>query len=260
MILIKQGKKITANFNFVKSLFLTLIIFLLNLFSYSGSAQAAIPNNSEFEAQVLQVIRNHPEVIVESVQAYQKKLQEEQEKTQQSFLKKMKANPKNVIGDSPTTGAANAKIILLEFSDFECPYCAQMHTTLKEFMAKHNSEVLLAYKHFPLLSVHPEALNAAKAAWAANQQGKFWEYHDALFEQQNQLGETLYQEIAKTLNLDPNQFNRDRKLAMPSIEKDMEMAQQFGIDGTPFFVINGETFSGFLPSSDLESIFRKAKG
>ena len=100
---------------------------------------------------------------------------------------------------------------------------------------------------------------AAKAAWAAQQQGKFWEYHNALFEQQKQLSEELYGAIAKNLNLNLEKFNSDRNspAAEAAIEKDIQIAQTLGIDGTPFFILNGETFSGAVELSEMETILAK---
>jgi protein-disulfide isomerase len=171
----------------------------------------------------------------------------------------MKANPDAIIGQSPITGAPTKKILLVEFSDFQCPYCAQAHKTIKEFMAKHQDEVTLVYKHFPLSSIHPEALPAAKAAWAAGQQGKFWQYHDVLFTQQKQLGEQFYLETAKNLNLDLEKFNSDRQTAEKSITEDMILGESVGISGTPFFVLNGATFSGAVQLSDVEDVLARVK-
>ena len=121
-------------------------------------------------------------------------------------------------------------------------------------MDKHGDEVTLVYKHFPLFTIHPQALPAAKASWAAQQQGKFWDYYDALFEQQDNLGEDFYIELAEDLDLDMEQFERDRnsRNADLAIEKDMELAQEIGIQGTPLFIFNGQVFSGAIPLSTLE--------
>jgi protein-disulfide isomerase len=123
-------------------------------------------------------------------------------------------------------------------------------------MAKHQDKVTLAYKHFPLTSIHPQALPAAKAAWAAGQQGKFWEYYSALFEGQKELGEPLYASIAQKLNLKLDKFNTDRNnpAAEAAIAKDVQLAQQLGIQGTPFFIMNGQTLSGAVELSKMESI------
>ncbi len=216
------------------------------------SAQAVI--EPELEKTVLDIIRQHPEVLIESVQAYQKQQQEQQQQFIQSFVSQLKTNPQSIIANSPTTGSLTQKNILLEFSDFQCPYCQKAYETVKEFIENHD-EVTLVYKHFPLSSIHPQAMAAAKASWAAGQQGKFWPYYDALFTQQENLGEELYLDLAKNLNLNINQFERDRhsKKAELAIAEDMKLAEKIGIQGTPLFVLNGQFFAGAVPLSTLET-------
>ncbi len=239
-----------------------MLVLCLTLLSWSAPVQAAANTkdadshnsvSTELEAEILQVIRRHPEVVWESLQAYQQQQQKLLQQAQESLSQELKANPRKVIGESPATGAVDRKIVLLEFSDFQCPFCAQAHKTVKQFMAIHQDEVTLAYKNFPL-PIHPEAMPAAKAAWAANQQEKFWQYYDALFAQQDKLGEELYLDVARNLNLDLERFNRDRnsKAASAAIKKDIEMAERSGIQGTPFFAMNGNTFAGAIPLSELE--------
>ncbi|EAZ94360.1 DsbA family protein [Crocosphaera chwakensis] len=215
------------------------------------SAQAVI--EPELEKTVLNIIRQNPEVLIESVQAYQKQQQEQQKQFIQSFISELETHPQTIIADSPITGSLTQKNILIEFSDFQCPYCQQAYETVKTFIESHD-EVTLVYKYFPLSSIHPQAMAAAKASWAAKQQGKFWPYYDALFTQQENLGEKLYLEIANKLNLNINQFQRDRnsQRADVAITKDMELARKIGIQGTPLFVFNGQFFSGSVPLSTLE--------
>jgi protein-disulfide isomerase len=128
-------------------------------------------------------------------------------------------------------------------------------------MAKRQDQVTLVYKHLPLTSIHPQALPAAKAAWAAGQQGKFWEFHDALFSQQKQLSDGFYQDTAKKLGLDLAKFDRDRasQAAEAAIQQDVQVAEKLGINGTPFFVMNGVTLSGAVELSELEAALSKAK-
>ena len=214
------------------------------------------PVDPKLKEQVLQIIKENPQAILESVQAYQQQQQEALKAARQSFFEQMKSSPKSAIGDSPSTGSASQQIVLLEFSDFQCPFCAKAHDTVKQFMAKHQDKVTLAYKHFPLTSIHPQALPAAKASWAAQQQGKFWEYYNALFENQKQLGEEFYGSIAQKLNLKLDKFNSDRNspAAEAAIQKDLKLAQSLGIEGTPFFIMNGKTFSGAIQLAEMESI------
>ncbi|MEH2071637.1 MAG: thioredoxin domain-containing protein [Nostoc sp.] len=234
-------------------------IGMLCLLLSSLPAQAASRIDPKLEQQVLQIIREHPEEIIESVQVYQQQQQQKLNQVRQGFLQNFKANPQAVIGDSPTTGSTQSKILLLEFSDFQCPYCAEAHKTLKQLLAKYQDKVTLIYKNLPLTSIHSQALPAATAAWAAYQQGKFWEYHDALFTNQKQLGEELYLDIAKNLNLDLAKFQRDRTLATPAIKKDIDLAEKLAVSGTPFFIINSPTVSGVVELSDIEKILTDTK-
>jgi protein-disulfide isomerase len=128
-------------------------------------------------------------------------------------------------------------------------------------MKTRQDQVTLVYKHFPLTQIHPEALPAAQASWAAQQQGKFWEYQNALFTQQSQLGEALYPAIAKQLNLNLEKFNRDRESpeAKAAIAQDIQLGESLGISGTPFFVMNGETFSGAVELSKIEEVLAAVK-
>lgn len=234
---------------FASWLFVSLI-----LFSCSAPVQADSKIDPNFEAQVLQVLRKNPQAILDSVQAYQRAQQDEQRKAQQSFIQELQQNPKAVVGQSPTKG--NGKTVLVEFSDFQCPYCQAAAGTIRQFVTKRGDRVTLVYKHLPLTSIHAEALPAAKAAWAAGQQGKFWEFHDALFEQQKQLGEPLYSSLAKSLKLDVTRFDRDRtsKAAETAINQDVQLAEKLGINGTPFFVMNGRVFSGDVELAALDQV------
>ncbi|MBC1237801.1 DsbA family protein [Nostoc sp. 2RC] len=233
---------------------LPIIGILCLLFTWSLPAQAANRIDPQLEQQVLQIIREHPEVIIESVQAYQQQQQQKLNQVRQAFLQDLKTNPQTIIANSPTTGATNSKILLVEFSDFQCPYCAEAHKTLKQLLAKYQGKIKLVYKHLPLAAIHPQALPAAAAAWAAHQQGKFWEYHDALFTNQKQLSEALYLDIAKNLNLDLVKFQRDQTLATPAIQKDIQLAEKLAVAGTPFFVISTPTISRVVQLSDIENI------
>ncbi|ACC83024.1 DSBA oxidoreductase [Nostoc punctiforme PCC 73102] len=235
------------------------ISLLCLVVAWSFPAQAASRIDPQLEQQVLQIIREHPEAIIESVQAYQQQQQQKLKQAQQAFLQDFKTNPQTVIGESPTTGSTQSKTVLIEFSDFQCPYCAEAHKTLKQLLAKYPDKVKLVYKNLPLISIHAEALPSATAAWAAYQQGKFWEYHDALFTNQKQLGQALYLDIAKKLNLDLGKFKRDLNLATPAITKDVQLAEKLGVSGTPFFIINSPTFSGVAQLADIENILTAAK-
>ncbi|PZO08931.1 MAG: protein-disulfide isomerase [Leptolyngbya foveolarum] len=145
-----------------------------------------------------------------------------------------------LIGSDYTKGPKDADVVLIKFSDFECPYCAVAAANIKPFLAEHESDVLYIYKNFPLTNIHPEALPAAKAAWAAGQQDRFWLYHDGLFAFQDKLGEDYYVSLAKEMGLDMAQFERDRNSpeAQAAIDQDTKLAEALQVQGTPTFFLN----------------------
>ena len=238
---------------------LLLVSLLLGSCSSAASSNNSSPIDSELEEQVLQIIRDNPEAILKSVEAYRAEKQDKTRQARQGFLQQLIENPASTIGNSPTKGAAEQNIVLIEFSDFQCPYCAQAHATIDEFMAKYGDIVTLTYKHLPLTSIHPEALPAAKAAQAAGEQGKFWEYHSALFERQAELGEELYVTIAEELGLDREKFDRDRQSSAveTAISQDLKLAEDLDLKGTPVFFLNEETLTGALELSELEAALER---
>ncbi|NEP02232.1 MAG: thioredoxin domain-containing protein [Symploca sp. SIO2E9] len=242
-------------------LWLTAVVILVTTIFFSSPALAASPINPNLEEQVLQIIRTHPEVIIEAAQLYQQQQLQKRKQAQQKSLQAFRTNPEALIGNSPTIGATENKILLVEFSDFQCPYCAKVTQTVKQFIAQHQDEVTLVYKHLPLASIHPQATSAAQAAWAAGKQGKFWEYHDSLFAQRENLGEELYIEIAQRLKLNLEKFNLDRngEAVAKDIQADVSLAQTLNLDGTPSFIIKEEVFSGAIELSDLEEILERVR-
>ncbi|MGK7891722.1 MAG: DsbA family protein [Leptolyngbyaceae cyanobacterium] len=245
--------------HYLRGLVLLILTVSLSVIAIAAPAEAIAFSQADglapaLEQQVLEIIRQHPEVILESVDNYRQAQEREQRQQQANLLQAIQNNPRPFIQTSPAQGAVDPRLLIIEFSDFQCPFCATVHDTLNRFVEYHTDEVSLVYKHFPLAQIHPQAVAAAKAAWAANRQGKFWAYHDALFDQQAQLGEELYLKIAEDLNLDIEQFNRNRQseAAIATINQDMQLAEELGIAGTPFFVINGEVVSGAIQASFLE--------
>ena len=145
------------------------------------------------------------------------------------------------IGESPTKGNADAEVVVVKFSDFECPFCAAASVHMKDFVEERGDEVLYVYKHLPLKSIHPEAEPAAKASWAAAQQDQFWIYHTGLFANQDRMGEELYLELAEQIDLDIEQFNRDRnsEAAQAAVDQDLALAEKLKLQRTPSFLMGG---------------------
>ncbi|MEO1390056.1 MAG: thioredoxin domain-containing protein [Cyanobacteria bacterium J06634_6] len=165
-----------------------------------------------------------------------------------------------LIGDSPTKGPLDATVVLMKFSDFECPFCAIAAGEMKTFTGNHEEDVLYVYKHFPLVSIHDEALPAAKAAWAAQQQDQFWIYHDGLFAYQEKLGEDYYVELAEQIGLDMEQFNRDRNSpeAEAAVTQEAELARDLDLGGTPSFLMTNFTDSFLLPGGAPQELYDEA--
>ncbi|WP_330486057.1 DsbA family protein [Tumidithrix elongata] len=252
-----------STLKFWVSLFATLMLLVFSATACASAGQSGSGQltDTEFETKVLEVIRKNPKAILDSIQAYDQAQRQQQAKLRDQVLQQIKQEPRLIIRNSPVMGATAQKIILAEFSDFQCPFCAKAHAIVKEFMAKHKDEVTLVYKQFPLVQIHPQALPAALASWAAGQQGKFWEYHDGLFEQQEKLDESFYPTLAQSLKLDVDKFNQDRnsEAAKTAVQKDMELGQNLGIRGTPTFIFNGFLFSGVAEAADLESYLAQIK-
>jgi protein-disulfide isomerase len=156
-------------------------------------------------------------------------------------LERYQKNPATLIGRSPVLGKRASGQIIIEFSDFQCPFCQQAHQDLQEFHRR-NPDVTIVYKHLPLVQIHSEAMPAAQEACAALQQGEFWEYHDQLFAHQQTLGEQLYRQIGRDFKLDMARFDRDRysDQAIQAITADLKMADTIGAQGTPMFIVIGK--------------------
>ena len=145
------------------------------------------------------------------------------------------------IGSSAIKGNKNAPVTVVEFSDFQCPYCARLQPTLNQVLKAYPKDVKLVFKDFPL-SFHKQAKNAAKAARSAGEQGKYWEMHDLIFEKFSTVNEAMFKEFAGKLNLDMNKFNADYSSNKYDklIEQDINMGRTAGVTGTPSLYLNGK--------------------
>jgi protein-disulfide isomerase len=147
--------------------------------------------------------------------------------------------------DDPARGPAGAKVTVVEFSDFQCPFCSRAVPAVKELEQAFGKDVRVVWKHLPL-SFHPNAMPAALAAEAAREQGKFWEMHDKLFANQQALSEAAYDQYAAELRLDLPSFKAARQApeTKKRVEADLAVATAAGVTGTPTFVVNGEVVVG----------------
>jgi protein-disulfide isomerase len=147
--------------------------------------------------------------------------------------------------DAATRGRLNAPIQIVEFSDFQCPFCAASLPVLERVMEKYPGQIVLAYRHFPLPG-HTQAMPAAEAAECAREQGKFWEMHDLIFANQQAVGMESYRAFAEQLELNLNQFDTclSEHRYEDAILQDVRDGQGYGVSGTPTFFINGHPIPG----------------
>jgi protein-disulfide isomerase len=166
--------------------------------------------------------------------------------------------------DEHVRGPQDAALTLIEYGDFQCPYCARAHAALSELGDELSAEVggiRLVYRHLPLTDFHPLAELAAEAAEAAGAQGKFWEMHDNLFEEQRQVTDPQdLAVLAESLDLDIERFRVDvlDRRHRPRVQADLERARHDGAHKTPTFFINGVRYQGDSDRDSLEAALREA--
>lgn len=176
------------------------------------------------------------------------------EKDQDAIMKLLKPRQPEVdankvynlpVGNSSVKGSKDAAVAIVEFSDFQCPYCSKLQPTLKEVLKAYPIDVKLIFKDFPL-PFHQQAQNAARAAHAAGEQGKYWEMHYMIFENFNMLSEEKFKEFASKIGLDIKKFMADYSSNKydRQIEDDRQLALSAGVRGTPTLFINGKRMQG----------------
>ena len=181
----------------------------------------------------------------------------------EEFLKSLRSQAKIVVNlkpppvlrvvvsadGAPSKGPAKAPVTIVEFSDFQCPFCRRVIPTLAQLEAKYGDKVKLVFRDFPIESLHPGATKAHEAARCANEQGKFWAYHDKLFAAPPKSSPEIFKALAKEVGLDVASFENcfDGGKYQADIKKDIEEGNRVGVTGTPAFFINGRLVSGAQP-------------
>jgi len=161
---------------------------------------------------------------------------------------------------APTLGKPDAPVTLVEFSDFQCPYCQSAAPVLKQVAEKFGDKVQIIYRQYPIPSIHPFALKAAEASLCANEQGKFWELHDAMFADQKKLAVSDLKATAKRLGLNASKFDAclDTGRYVEQVQNDQREAERSGVSGTPAMFINGRFVEGgSVPFTTLEGLINK---
>jgi protein-disulfide isomerase len=156
----------------------------------------------------------------------------------------------------PVLGNTKAPVTIVEFSDFQCPFCQRVSPTLKQVQAAYGDKVRIVWKDFPLTQIHPEAFKAGEAAHCAGEQGKFWEYHDRLFANQQALQADSLKKYAADLGLDGAKFNAcvDASKYGDRVREGVAQGSRLGVNSTPTLYVNGRMLSGAQPYETISAV------
>lgn len=188
------------------------------------------------------------------------------------WFSKSKSSQSNNGGDSSQTagstnfeGNPDAKVTLVEFGDYQCPACYAYYPVVKQVVEKYGDKILFQFRNFPLVQIHPNAMAAARAAEAAALQGKFWQMHDMLYQNQNnwsssQNASAIFEQYAQQLGLNMDQYKKDVNSAevLATINADVKAAQALGATGTPVFVLNGKKIDSPGDLAGFEKVIDEA--
>ena len=170
-------------------------------------------------------------------------------------LPKPAVQRKQVAAEGPSKGPASAPVTIVEFSDFECPFCSRAEESVTQVLKEYGDKVRIVYRQFPL-EMHANAQKAAEASLCANDQGKFWELHKVLFENQSALKVDDLKKHAATVGLDAKKFAEclDSGSKAAQVKKDLEDGQKVGVNGTPAFFVNGIFLNGAVPFAEFKKV------
>ncbi|MBT3585249.1 MAG: thioredoxin domain-containing protein [Halobacteriovoraceae bacterium] len=238
-------------------------------------------SKSQLKKDVAEVIKEDPKILIQAIEANpaefveaitkaakqaqsvlaKRRAEEEQKKLEETYDKPLAPV---IVSSRASRGSDNAPITLVEYSDFECPYCTRGYQTVTELIGKYGKNIKFIYKHLPL-DFHPAAMPAAAYFEAINLQSskKAYEFHDEIFKQQGKLkkGTKFLDSIAKKLRVDMARLRKDikSKKVTDIIKEDIAEANKFGIRGTPGFIINGVPVKGAYPTSHFIGIIDELK-
>lgn len=173
---------------------------------------------------------------------------------------------KQVQTDDHAKNGTDKKVTLIEYGDFQCPSCGAYFPVVQQLGEKYKDQVNIIFRHFPIISIHPNAFAASRAAEAASNQGKFWEMHDKLYQTQSAWGQltsnqqALFESYASELGLDMPRFKQDfaSQAVADRINRDVSSAKQFNVTGTPTFILNGEKIDNPADLAAFEKLLDEA--
>ena len=221
----------------------------------SASFGGCTPSDAKMETAIKNVLEKNPKILQEAMKKAQPQRQAQPELPLEDRIKA--AIPVD-LNDAPVMGPADAPITIVTFSDFQCPFCKRTLPTEKALIEAYPGKIKFAFRQHPL-PMHKNAMSAAKASLAAHAQGKFWQMHAALFEEQKDLSNENIPKIAQKVGLNMAKFKSDWKSTKfdAQIQKDLEFAEKSGSGGTPAFFINGVALKGARPIESFKEIIDK---
>jgi protein-disulfide isomerase len=179
------------------------------------------------------------------------------------YFEKPKMDVKVEIGNSPILGSKSAKVQIVEFSDFQCPFCSRAADTVHQLQKKYGKKVAIAFKHFPL-PMHKDAKPASEASMCINEQStdKFWKYHDLLFKAQDKMDTASLEKMAKDVGADVAKFKAcfESKKYAKAVEADMQYGEKVGVRSTPTFFVNGQIINGAVPLEQFAEVIDEELG
>lgn len=238
-------------------------------------ASAAVPTREELKQAldknpdlVLQALKKVDkaqffQLIIDSQNDFRQKQAEMEQRRESDEREAAFKNPHKPALDSKTRfrGDKTAPITIVEYSDFECPFCARGYQLVEALRQKYGAKIRFVFKHLPLVNMHPKAMPAAQwmEAVALQSPEKSWEFHDKLFQNQDKLGDEFFRATAKELGIDVAKAEKDlnSKAVTEKIEADIKEAKSFRFDGTPGYLINGVPLRGAGPPEAFESIISR---
>lgn len=234
--------------------------FLLNP-GLLGARQSAVAagemSQSEFDQRVRAYILAHPEVLVEALQSLDAK-QRAAEAAQAKAALAARADDLYRDKQSPVGGNTQGDVTMVEFFDYNCPYCRQVAPVVEQAAAG-DSQLRIVYKEFPILG--PDSVFAAKAALAADRQGKYGAFHKALYAVKSRVTEAVVLKVAADIGLDVSRLKTDMQDAaiQAAIDRNVELAQALNITGTPGFVVGNQIFPGATDLNTMKKLIEQAR-
>jgi protein-disulfide isomerase len=236
---------------------LSALALLLSVFAGQPPARSQSMSQEEFGQRVRDYLLTHPEVVVEALQAFEARQKQAQEEAAKAAFA---ARAEEVFRDpaSPVGGNTEGSVTLVEFFDYNCPYCRQMVPVMAQAVAA-DPQLRIVYKEFPILG--PDSIFAAKAALAANLQGGYAKFHKALFEVRGKVTEAAVLKVAADVGLDVERLKTDMRSAAirDSVDRNLQLAQDLRITGTPGFIAGDQILRGAVDLATLTRLIEQAK-